>query len=168
MPTNLSKQRWIPRICGEFGGGETRSPTTDVFYIDRTKSFSATVFVQLRTVGGSDGSATKWEERLERVAAVSRGRGGLPTKANAGYRNRTAGPYGSAFTKCKSKFCAMFAPRAFSHWRRQIHPSFCGDKVGFCGVGVLFVGELHEAPADERKEWGSPIMFARKREIFNF
>ena len=72
---------------------------TDTKDIEQTKEFSATFFVHPRTVEGSDGSATKWEERLERVAAVSRGRGGLPTKANAGYRNRTAGPYGKGETK---------------------------------------------------------------------
>ena len=65
-----------------------------------TKQDSTTFYVRRRTVGGSDGSATKWEERLERVAAVSRGRGGLPTKANAGYRNRIAGPYG----ECETEF----------------------------------------------------------------
>ena len=54
-------------------------------------------------VGGSDGSAAEREERLERVAAVSRGRGGLPTKANAGYRNRIAGPYKLSFCFVQTK-----------------------------------------------------------------
>ena len=75
---------WREADCLPYG-----IPTTEC----KTKKFSTTFFVRLRTVGGSDGSAAEREERLERVAAVSRGQGGLPTKANAGYRNRTVDPY---------------------------------------------------------------------------
>ena len=85
--------KYILRNFVRSSAGGRLPPLRYTHYFAQANIFSVILYALRRTVGGSDGSATKWEERLERVAAVSRGRGGLPTKANAGYRNRTAGPY---------------------------------------------------------------------------
>ena len=43
VPTNLCKQRWIPRICGEFGGRQVASPTISTIVGNMKRAASKTI-----------------------------------------------------------------------------------------------------------------------------